>query len=116
FKAQWQWAFPEGATQERPFTVASGKDVSAKAMSLTRSLRYGETADAEMLEIPYRDRATSMVVILPKAKGGLDELIHGLTSERLKSYVSKVEYIQYALQLPTFAILFAGRVVAPTAN
>jgi serpin B len=102
FKAAWETAFNAGATTDRPFTVAAGRDVTVKSMSTTREMRYGETVDAQVLEIPYVEHASSMVVVLPKARDGLDALIAALTSQRLEAYAGRLEQRPVSLQLPKF--------------
>jgi serpin B len=107
FKASWAEPFPERMTADKPFTVAAGKEVQAKTMSITRSMAYGEHVDAQVLEISYRDRATSMVVVLPRAKDGLDALVAGLTPQRLESLLGTLAHRKVALELPKFSFTTA---------
>ena len=72
-------AFREEATETKPFTVKAGTDVQAKMMRRTHRLQWGETEDASLVEIPYRGGDMTMVVVLPKAKDGLDARRGGLT-------------------------------------
>jgi serpin B len=101
FKAQWADAFNENATAVGPFTIAGGTDVKAKMMARTGSMMYVETDDAQVLEIPYRGGATSMLVVLPKVKDGLDAVVKSLTPYKLASLVPLASR-RVALKLPKF--------------
>jgi serine protease inhibitor len=39
--------------------------------------------DTQVVELPYRDGMTSTVIVLPKARDGLDALVAALTPERI---------------------------------
>src|SRR5262249_31201634 len=62
FKAAWQEPFREGSTADAPFTVAAGRDVTARMMAQTHPMGYLDDAQAQVVTIPYRDGMTSMVV------------------------------------------------------
>jgi serpin B len=102
FKAQWAEAFREPATEDGPFTVSASKSVTAKRMSRVDSMAYLETGDAQAVEIPYRGGATSMIVVLPRAKDGLDALVKGLTPERLAALQPGKSWKRVLLKLPKF--------------
>src|SRR5207247_10241400 len=53
FIASWEVPFPEPDTSEKPFTVAAGTPVKARLMRRAGRMRYGETAEAQVLEVPY---------------------------------------------------------------
>jgi serpin B len=102
FKAAWMEQFREAATADAPFAVAPGRDVTARMMALTHSFRRHDTADAQIVELPYRDGATALVVVLPKARDGLDALVAGLTPERIAEWTAEGKPALLALRFPKF--------------
>jgi len=71
YKAQWQDAFQERSTKDAEFTGPGGKKAKAPFMRRVGSYGYAEVDGLQLLEIPYRERRTSMVVFLPRAVDGL---------------------------------------------
>jgi serpin B len=106
FKAQWLDPFHENSTADGPFTVAAGREVTVKRMRRTAQYAYGETSQAQIVEIPYC-AATSMVVVLPKAKEGLDALVRGMTSEGFSAWTTGLAPKKLALELPKFSFTTA---------
>jgi len=102
FKASWEAAFRPEATKPEPFTVKEGVVVSAPTMRRTDHRRYGATEDAALLEIPYRGGDATFVVVLPKAKDGLDAVVRGLSGERLQKAIDGMSSTRVALALPKF--------------
>jgi len=54
FKAAWEEAFSEKGTVDAPFHTGSGKDVTSKRMRRVDHYLYGETPDAQVVELPYK--------------------------------------------------------------
>ncbi|MFH1023404.1 MAG: sigma-70 family RNA polymerase sigma factor [Planctomycetota bacterium] len=76
FKGMWEVEFEKTLTKNAPFTTAEGKVVRADMMNFkeTGKWRYLEDDAVQILEIPYRGKAVSMVVILPRGKDGLPDV------------------------------------------
>jgi serpin B len=91
FKGVWAERFKKAATRPEPFTVASGTVVQAPLMHETWKVHYGETADAQVVELPYRAAAQgpklAMVVILPKEPGGLAAVEKSVATVGLAAFV-----------------------------
>lgn len=89
FKGSWQIKFTKSATKEEDFFVGPGKKVKVPMMSLGMKglkfpeLRYAETADLQVLELPYEDGELSMLILLPKKS--LDAVEEKLDYEMLES-------------------------------
>ncbi|MFY9310450.1 MAG: serpin family protein [Bacteroidia bacterium] len=66
FKADWARPFEAEYTQDKDFTTASGEKVKAKMMRQVKGFNYAETNEAQIVELPYKGRELSMVLILPK--------------------------------------------------
>jgi hypothetical protein len=107
FKAAWNDPFPEKATADAPFSVEPGRDVTVRMMAATRSYALRDDAEAQVVELPYRDRMASLVVVLPKARDGLDALVASLTPARLAELTARGQSVRVALKLPRFTFTTA---------
>ena len=103
FKGAWANEFSVESTVDGPFTVAAGKDVTARRMKRHAHLSYAETPAAQWLELPYRGDEISMVVILPRAKDGVDAIVAGLEGEELGRALTSLRRRLVALELPKFS-------------
>jgi serpin B len=102
FKAQWAETFSERATKEAPFFAADGSSNDLPFMRKIERYGYGETEAAQALELDYRGRTTSMVVLLPKARDGLPALESALTTGRLEFSDFAIARSQVDVHLPKF--------------
>ena len=101
--ADWLSPFSANATGDAPFTLASGEAVDVKMMTQTNEFRHAETADLQILEMPYKGEALSMVVVLPKETDGIGALEAGLSYETLTDWMnqaSNAEPVRVNLKLP----------------
>lgn len=109
FKAKWNEPFPEQATADAPFTVEPGRDVTVRMMAETRPFALRDDAAAQVVDVPYRDGMASLVVVLPKARDGLDALVASLTPARLAELTTRArrQPVRVALKLPKFTFTTA---------
>ena len=56
----------------------------------------------QVLSLPYRDRSLSMVVLLPRKSGGLEDLEPRLDPEQLATWLSAMRPTQIHVALPRF--------------
>lgn len=71
-KAPWLLPFIEGATEDRPFTTASGETIDLPTMVLSESVPYSTGDGWVAVELPFLGDALAMVILLPEP-GYLDE-------------------------------------------
>ncbi len=95
FKGAWAHTFDRGDTEDAQFTLLDGKQVTAAMMRQSGKFNYTETDTFQALELPYKGSRLSMIVLLPKERGGLanaentlskkniDELIYGMSKQEL---------------------------------
>ena len=85
---QWQTAFMESDTTNQAFTLSNNQTKSVPMMTLQDKFHYSvrsELGNAQVLELPYQDDATSMIVILPNADTGLAAMEAALTPQALNA-------------------------------
>jgi len=74
FKGMWEYPFPAAATYIGTFTVAPGKEVPAKFMSLRKEIWYSAGQNFQVIELPYKGRRYAMNIVLPAPGYRLNEL------------------------------------------
>jgi len=81
FYGSWERAFDKSETRDEPFLMAAGASKTVKMMrhdiseeKETPEFRYLEAQDLQAVELLYRGGEIGMVIVLPKAKDGLEAL------------------------------------------
>jgi len=106
FKASWAAAFLPESTAEAPFFVTPARTVRAPRMRRTGSYRYAEATGVQVVALPYLGRDTSMWVVLPREKDGLDTVVESLSREKLHAWAGAMRERPIALELPRFTFTF----------
>ena len=104
FKGNWQEQFDKEATQDAPFYVSAGKEVTVPMMHQIERFGYRAAEDMQILELPYADNALSMVVLLPKDKEGLAELEKRIAHDDLRDLTRGLRPREVSVLLPRFTM------------
>ncbi|PIE34623.1 hypothetical protein CSA56_07195 [candidate division KSB3 bacterium] len=104
FKGNWELPFEEDNTAEEPFWVTPEKDVQAAMMQQQQTFKYGEIETAQILHMPYAGEELSMVIVLPKARDGLQTLEQELTKDLLSEWRESASMRDVKVWLPKFTI------------
>ncbi|CAN7974650.1 unnamed protein product [Ixodes persulcatus] len=85
FKGLWDEQFNPGATSKQAFHETAKRSKQVDMMHKSKPFRFCHypALKARALEIPYKGRKTSMVVILPEKVDGLTAFEKGLTASKL---------------------------------
>jgi serpin B len=103
FKARWEHEFSKSATKDAPFHLAARQQVMVPTMQRQARLRYGESGDVQVLELPYVGyQGLSMLILLPKKIDGLTDLEKALTSENLQKWSAGLKSRPVNVHLPKF--------------
>ena len=102
FKSSWREPFRERATIDAPFHKADGTDVDARQMRRTAHFGYLGNESLQVLEMPYREGAMSMLVVLPRARDGLAAVEAGLTPDAIDGWVRGLKRAKVAVQFPKY--------------
>jgi serpin B len=106
FKADWQSEFKANNSRYRDFFIDKSNIVSVPMMNQTNSYKYLENSQVQIVEMPYNDGA-SMVVILPAQIDGLPKFESDLSSltdllDELDSHqLEKVKLVLPKLKMET---------------
>lgn len=104
FYGQWQNPFDPDRTVDAAFKPASGEPVNVPMMNIKHSFGYGESADVQLLELPYAGNDLAMLVVLPTQIDGLAQLEEHLDAETLKQWSSLLSITEVQVVLPRFEI------------
>jgi serpin B len=109
FKADWEHQFAPSMTQPQQFKTSSNT-VTADMMSElipTNTLRFTEDADAEVLELFFKDKQSSMLIVLPKDQNiGINNFVQQkLSKTKVDQWLNDLDYpsasnSNFSVQLP----------------
>jgi serpin B len=96
FKADWLSQFPISNTSPHPFNTTSAV-VNANMMSQlipTNELKFTEDADAEVLELFFKDKQSSIVLVLPKNQTiGINDFVQqALSYTKVNQWLQDLAY------------------------
>jgi serpin B len=101
FNAAWANPFEEQATQEGPFTLLDGSQVTVPMMRQTESFGYAKGEGYQAVELPYDGREMAMVILLPD-RDDFEAFEDSLDGDRVQAIIKDLKYQQVALTLPKF--------------
>jgi serpin B len=101
FNAAWANPFGKGATQDGPFTLLDGGEVTVPMMRRAESFGYARGEGYQAVELPYDGREMSMVILLPE-RDGFEAFEDSLGAEQVQAIAEDLEYGQVVLTMPKF--------------
>ena len=90
FKGDWLQPFDKGATADADFHLSSTQTVKAPFMHRTAGFNFFDGAAFQMLELPYKGNALSMIVLLPNDVSGLPAIERSLTPDSLTGWIAEL--------------------------
>lgn len=106
FSAKWRYQFQEENTETGTFTSLDGEENEVEMMKQTSDeFSYAEVDGHKLVELPYANERTSMVIILP-AEGEFESFESELTVERLGKMISRAEEAEVDLKMPKFRMRY----------
>ena len=106
FKAGWARSFEN--SRETTFHVDRENKVIAPFMHRAGLMYYTEDDHVQVLELPYRGRETSMIVVLPWEKYGLGELEKKLAAGMVREWIERLQSKPVAADLPRFRFTYTA--------
>lgn len=104
FKGAWANDFNASLTKDASFFSGDSPAVQVPLMLRTKWFNYAESNDHQILELPYKDYALSMFVLLPKDKttAGLAALEKALTAKQIADWKAAMKESEVTVYLPKF--------------
>ena len=103
FLAQWNKTFNEKSTKKDIFNTIDGK-TEKEFMYLLSRMNYAKGDSVQILEIPYKDKKASMIIILPDRPDQFSNLQKTINYSYYNELLKKAEYQNISLRLPKFKI------------
>jgi serpin B len=104
FKGIWKYKFEKKDTRNLPFTKENGTAQDVKMMSQTENLAYSTDENARYLEMPYGNKAFSMIIILPQPEKDLKNIIQSMSVDSWSNATKNMQIRSINLQLPQFKL------------
>ena len=104
FKGLWKEPFTEKYTTGEYFTLSDGSRTPVKLMSQTARFSYAEYDDFQVLELPYKGEALSMVLFLPRSHDMLSRFEESLTLDKLLETMTALRPTKVEVFLPRFKL------------
>jgi len=101
FNAAWQHPFNEDMTEDGPFYLLDGGQVTVPMMRQTKSFGYAQGDGYQVVELPYDGRELSMVILLPQP-GQFERFEGSLDAQWVNAIVEELEPGRVALTMPRF--------------
>jgi len=83
FKGDWATQFNVKHTRDGEFLTLAGDKVQTPLMSHKLEVPYYESSDMQAIELPYKGKELSMLIMLPKKRDGLPQLEKTLNVARI---------------------------------
>jgi len=104
FLGDWAIPFEKSATHDAPFSVTKDQQKPVPTMYGHAGFRFAGASGAKLLEMPYKNGALAMTLVLPDAVDGLDALEAGLTPAVLDQWTKALTSTEVKVALPKFEI------------
>ncbi len=103
FKGDWVTIFDTKNTKKEKFKSLNGNLIDVGMMHQINVVNYFEDGQNQILELPYKGESISMIIILPKEKGSIINLVSSLDSKEFLFYNSVLKKQEVKIFLPKFS-------------
>jgi len=101
FNAAWQYPFQGNMTEDGPFHLLNGVEVTVPMMRQTETFSYAEGDEYQAIELPYDGGELSMVLLLPRP-GQFEAFEGSLDAQQVDGIIGRLGYRQVTLAMPKF--------------
>jgi serine protease inhibitor len=110
FKGEWQQAFDQANTSDRPFTLPDGSTKNHPLMSQSGNYLYQENNEFQAVSLPYGEGRLSMYVFLPQADVPLTQFYQEfLSAANWDTAMTRFTRRDGTVELPRFKYEYATR-------
>jgi serpin B len=103
FKGDWAEQFKKEDTKDEDFRLSAAQAIKAPLMHITKGFNYFDGGSFQALEILYKKRELSMIVLLPRAMEGLSAFEHSLTPASARQLLGQLlPASEIVLTIPKF--------------
>lgn len=102
FNGTWDKKFDKKLTQNNDFLAEGENSVSVPFMNVTEQYKYYENDNFQLLDIPYKGKTVSMIILLPKKNTGLPGIEKSLNWNNYVEYTNAMVYKRIKISIPKF--------------
>jgi len=102
FKGGWLHPFDKISTRNLPFYPSAIQSIDVPTMKQVQRFNYGDFPELQVLEMPYRGKELSMIILLPWERNGLKELENIFNDKSLQQWTQGLTEEQVTVFLPRF--------------
>jgi serine protease inhibitor len=106
FNGEWKYSFDTKNTVNSPFTKEDKTELQVPTMKIEKPFNYYSTANFRLLEMAYGNGKYSMLIFLPETGKKVDDVITGMNSENMSTWISKMTEQKKEVFLPKFEYKF----------
>src|SRR5262249_14537626 len=100
----WDRQFKKDLTRQESFHLSADKKTDVQMMHDRGRFKYSDGGSFQALEMPYKGKELSMVVLLPKKIDGLAEFEKTLTAAKVAEWLPRLREQEVAVSLPKFKV------------
>lgn len=104
FLGDWQAPFDKDDTKDADFSVTKSQKKKVATMNASSHFNFGEKAGTKILELPYKNAVTQMLVLLPKEVDGLVGLEKSLNPAKVDELIKTLSDKKVEVALPKFEV------------
>ncbi|SMC95598.1 serpin family protein [Pedobacter africanus] len=116
FKSEWKYKFDKNRTAKSDFSLGDGSKIQTDFMVAKADVNYLSSADAVLYELPYGNEKYSMVIALPAANTGINELAISITTTKWKNWMTGLRKIGAEIKMPKFKFSYESKLNDPLIN
>lgn len=91
FKGDWEKPFEKEDTKDEDFRLSAAQAIKTPLMHMTEGFNYFDGGSFQALEIPYKNKELSMIILLPKAMKGLSAFEQSLTPANMQEWLDQLQ-------------------------
>ena len=92
FKGDWQTPFDKASTKQEDFHLSATKTIETPLMHIEAKFSHFNGGTFQILEIPYKNRELSMLILLPNDVDGLPALEQSVTAANVAQWLGKLQF------------------------
>ncbi len=104
FKGKWREPFQKGSTTDDNFYREDGSKARVKMMHQAAEFSYAEVGDFQVLQLPYKGEALSMMLFLPRRYDMLHRFEDSLPPQKLLETMTALRSTKVHVCLPRFKL------------
>lgn len=105
FKGDWEKQFKKEDTKDEDFHLSAAQAIKTPLMHMTKGFNYFDGGSFQALELPYKNKELSMIILLPKTMEGLPAFEQSLSPASMQQSLDQLRLSENVIvTMPKFKI------------